>query len=92
MGLDVYLRRDIANVLRSTAAANLGATGTALDVLSEVGVGISQEKLVKVYQAAFLQALLCVGLGFGLEPSDGATVRQVEQGQAAIPSWVEINQ
>ncbi len=31
MGLDIYLRRDIANVLRATACANEGAESTSAE-------------------------------------------------------------
>lgn len=33
MGLDMYFRRDIANVLRATACASEGAAGLAMDIL-----------------------------------------------------------
>ena len=97
MGLDVYFRRDIANVLRATACASEGATGLALELMGDPELqaqletaGIPPAQLVKIYRAGFLRALVSVGLGFGLEPSNRETVRQVEHGAAALPSWVEV--
>lgn len=89
-GLNVYFRHDLANFLKSAAAANLGATNLALEMQGGQFDGIPQEVLTRVYRRGFFAALLAVGLAVGLEPSDGATVQQLERGQAAIPSWVEI--
>jgi hypothetical protein len=68
VGLDVYFRRDIANVLRSAAVANTD-TGDRRD--------------------AFIQALVAVGLAFGLEPTPQATALQIQSGQRATPKWVD---
>ena len=38
MALDVYFRRDIANILRATACASEGAAGLALELLGEAGL------------------------------------------------------
>jgi len=93
MGLDVYFRRDIGNILHAAAATHLGATGTALNLLEKVGAAsIRQQDAIQFYRAGFLQALLVVGLAVDLEPSDGATIPQIERGQVAIPSWVERRQ
>ena len=62
-----------------------------LTALQDVKVDLPQEAAVRVYRAAFLQALTVVGLAFGLEPRGGATVEQVGRGQAAIPSWGEAS-
>jgi hypothetical protein len=71
MALDVYFRRDIANILRATACASEGAAGLALELLgdAELGdAGISQERLLQVYRQGVRHALVSVGLAFGLEP------------------------
>lgn len=77
MGLDVYFRRDIANVLRATACASEGSAGLALELLGEhgglVGEGaladeLDPEKLLQVYRQGVRHALVSVGLAFGLEP------------------------
>ena len=75
MGLDVYFRRDIANVLRATACASEGAAGLALELVGDSpghgpggqGLGDS-EKLLQVYRQGVRHALISVGLAFGLEP------------------------
>ena len=74
MGLDVYFRRDIANVLRATACASEGSAGLALELLGEQAaceckaVGADPEKLLHVYRQGVRHALVSVGLAFGLEP------------------------
>lgn len=67
MGLDVYFRRDIANVLRATACASEGSVSLTLELLSECGV-LDQEKLLQAYRLGVRNTLLSVGLAFGLEP------------------------
>lgn len=69
MGFDVYFRRDIADVLRATACASEGAAGLALEPVGDAGLsGVEQEKLLQAYRQGVRQALISVGLGFGLEP------------------------
>ena len=75
MGLDVYFRRDIANVLRATACASDGSMGLAVELLGDPEIchkleaaGIPQEKLLQVYRQGVRNTLLSVGLAFGLEP------------------------
>jgi hypothetical protein len=75
VGLDVYFRRDIANVLRATACASDGSMGLAAEVLGDPelcrrldAAGIPQEKLLQVYRHGVRNTLLSVGLAFGLEP------------------------
>jgi hypothetical protein len=68
VGLDVYYRRDIANILRAVAVSNTD-TGDRRD--------------------AFIQALVAVGLAFGLEPAPQATALQIQSGQRVTPQWVE---
>jgi hypothetical protein len=77
MGLDVYFRRDIANVLRATACASEGSVGLALELVGERGALASEgtlghdsdpEKLLQVYRQGVRHALISVGLAFGLEP------------------------
>jgi hypothetical protein len=77
MGLDVYFRRDIANILRATACASEGSAGLALELVCEIGDPGHEhdhEKLLQVYRQGVRQALLSVGLAFGLEPV-GASVQ-----------------
>ena len=75
MGLDVYFRRDIANILRATACASEGAAGLALELVGDAelcakpdSVGIPQEKMLQMYRQGVAHALVSVGLAFGLEP------------------------
>jgi len=77
MALDVYFRRDIANILRATACASEGAAGLALELLGDAslvddatlsGAGVPQERLLQVYRQGVRHALVSVGLAFGLEP------------------------
>ena len=85
MGLDVYFRRDIANVLRATACASEGAMGLALELVE----GVDPEKLLEVYRQGQRHALVSVGLAFGLEPVGSVVqVEQVNQGQVAL-LWAE---
>ena len=42
MSLDIYLRRDIANVLRGVSFAGEGAAGLALGVLNQAGLDVAQ--------------------------------------------------
>ena len=51
MGIDVYLRRDIANVLRATACASEGAAGLALNILGTTEDGISSDLRAKLDEA-----------------------------------------
>ena len=78
MGLDVYFRRDIANVLRATACATEGAAREG---------DVSEE-----YKRGVRNALVSVGLAFGLEPV--GSVVQVEQGHQSIAGllWAESPQ
>jgi hypothetical protein len=70
MGLDVYFRRDIANVLRATACASEGSAGLALELVRKDTLAheLDQEKLLQVYRQGVRHALVSVGLAFGLEP------------------------
>ena len=102
MGLDVYFRRDIANVLRATACASEGSIGVAIQLLGDPelchqldAAGIPQEKLLQVYRLGVRNTLLSVGLAFGLEarPMGGSTSVQrtpeVTPGLAGL-LWAEI--
>ena len=76
MGLDVYFRRDIANVLRATACASEGSAGLALELVGDVDLPLTDipaEKLLLVYRQGVRQALVSVGLAFGLEPVGAGT-------------------
>lgn len=72
MGLDVYFRRDIANVLRATACASEGSMSTAVQLLGDTGIvgahGMDVEQTVQIYRQGVRNTLLSVGLAFGLEP------------------------
>lgn len=70
MGLDVYFRRDIANVLRATACASDGSARLALEIIGEpedLTAQSDQEKLLQVYRQGVRHALVSVGLAFGLD-------------------------
>jgi hypothetical protein len=69
LGLDVYRRQDIANVLRATAAASEGSAGLALELVSgDDELVADPEKLLQVYRQGVCHALVSMGLAFGLEP------------------------
>ena len=98
MGLDVYFGRDIANALRATACASEGSMGLAVELLGDPGGRTSvaeQEKLMQAYRLGVRNALLSVGLAFGLEahPGDGSPGVQrkpgVTPGLAGL-LWAEI--
>lgn len=98
MGLDVYFRQDIANVLRATACASDGAMGVAADLIGDPelchkldAAGIPREKLLQVYRQGVRNALLSVGLAFGLEPAPPSVQRQpgATPGLAGL-LWAEI--
>ena len=98
MGLDVYFRRDIANVLVAVASASGGATGLAGDLLADpelrtqlVAAGIPQEKLLQVYQRGVRNTLVSLGLAFGLEPvGPSAQTRPGVSPPVAGLLWAEI--
>ncbi|NIV33111.1 MAG: hypothetical protein GWN58_27780 [Anaerolineae bacterium] len=100
MGLDVYFRRDIANVLRATACASDGSMGVAIQLLGDPELcqqldeaGIPQEKLLQAYQMGVRNTLLSVGLAFGLEPVRASVQRrpEVSPGLAGL-LWAEAPQ
>ena len=79
MGLDVYFRRDIANVLRATACASEGAAQMAtLDTVQ-----------LDAYRQGVRNTLLAVGLAFGLEPV-GPQVQRGASPPLAGLLWAEI--
>jgi len=79
MGLDVYFRRDIANVLRATACASDGSMQIA---------GLDTQE-AQAYRLGVRNALLSVGLAFGLEPV-GPQVRPGGSPPLAGLLWAEI--
>jgi hypothetical protein len=98
VGLDVYFRRDIANVLRATAYASDGSMGVAVQLLGDPelchqldAAGIPHEKLLQVYRQGVRNTLLSVGLAFGLEPVGPGVQRkpEVAPGLAGL-LWAEI--
>ena len=80
VGLDVYFRRDIANVLQAMACASEGSSGLAVELLADPelrvklddaalgGAGMPMEQLLRVYRRGVRNTLVSVGLAFGLEP------------------------
>jgi hypothetical protein len=89
MALDIYFKRDIANVLRSTACASEGSAGLVLELTrssertaeaAQRETGIPPERLLQAYREGVAHALVSVGLAFGLEPV-GADA-QPKQGNA----------
>ena len=75
MALDIYFKRDIANVLRSTACASEGSAGLVLELARssepeavQHETGIPPERLLQAYREGVAHALVSVGLAFGLEP------------------------
>lgn len=95
MGLDVYFRRDIANALRATACASDGSMGLAVELLGETGAygTCDSEKLLQAYRQGVRNALLSVGLAFGLEPvGPSVPVRPGSSPALAGLLWAEIPQ
>ncbi len=89
MGLDVFFRRDAANFLRATARAMVGP----LTLSEELVVNVSAEeeqRLIAAYRAGASDALVSVGLAFGLEPVGAGTQRapEVTPGLAGL-LWAE---
>jgi hypothetical protein len=77
MALDIYFKRDIANVLRSTACASECSAGLVLELArsserateaAQREAGIPPERLLQAYREGVAHALVSVGLAFGLEP------------------------
>jgi hypothetical protein len=92
MGLDVYFRRDIANVLRATACASEGSAVLALELVREGTLAHEPdpEKLLQVYRQGVRHALVSVGLAFGLEPvGTGAQPRPGVSPPLAGLLWAE---
>jgi hypothetical protein len=102
VGLDVYFRQDVANILRATACASEGAAGLAVELasdselrakLEEAGISaeqLSSELLLNVYRQGVRNALIAVGLAFGLEPvGPGVQVRTKEGEPLAGLLWAE---
>lgn len=85
MGLDVYLRRDVAHNLRAAAMSSEAAITLALDGLSDP----AKQNELRSYRRGYMAALVTLGLSFGLEPETGANVQQIEKGKTAIPTWTE---
>jgi hypothetical protein len=69
--LNVYVQRDIANVLQAMACASEGSARFAVDLLTQPS-GVSdeaeREKLLQAYRQGVCNTLVSVGLAFGLEP------------------------
>ena len=84
MGLDVFFRRDIANILRATACASEGSASLALKLVCEAQLTreADPEKLMQIYRQGVRHTLVSVGLAFGLEPM---TNQQGDKG----PIWIE---
>ena len=93
MGLDVYFRRDIANVLRATACASEGTAGLAIELVGELGLSVSgpsAEDSLRIYRQAVRHTLISVGLAFGLEPiAPGAQARPDASTALAGLLWAE---
>ncbi len=94
MGLDVYFRRDIANVLRAVACSSEGSAGLALELLADPGEVVSeveQERLLRVYRRGVRNTLVSVGLAFGLE-AVGPSVQTRPGVSPAVAGllWAEI--
>ena len=87
MGLDVYFRRDIANVLRATACSNEGSVGLALELVGDADA----ERLLDIYRQGQRHALVSVGLAFGLEPQ-GTQVKPGQKPPVAGLLWAEAPQ
>ena len=98
MGLDVYFRRDIANVLQAVACASEGSAGLAVELLADPELcgkldqaGVPLEQLLRVYRQGVRNTLLSVGLAFGLEPvGPGVQVRPGISPALAGLLWDEI--
>jgi len=94
MGLDVYFRRDIANVLRATACASEGGVSLAVELLNSPeprSETTDQKMLIAAYRQGVLNTLVSVGLAFGLETV--GSQKQVREGvspQVAGLLWAEI--
>jgi len=71
LGLDVYLRRDIANALRATACASEGAIGHSLKLTNTTGANpetYTRADMLNAYKQGQHNTLVSLGLAFGLVP------------------------
>ena len=90
MGLDVYFRHDIANILRATACASEASTGLFVELIGDVSTA-EQEKLARVHRQAVRSTLVALGLAFGLEPvGPGAQMRPGTSPPLAGLLWAEV--
>lgn len=91
MGLDVYFRGDIANVLRATAVASGGAMGMGAAIPPEILSGAETpeeaEKRILAYRLGVRNTLLSIGLAFGLEPKE-SDIRRADNPLAGL-LWAE---
>jgi hypothetical protein len=72
VGIEIYHKREIADVLRATACASEGSARLALGLLGDADlctVGAPPERLLHAYRQGVAHALISVGLALGLEPA-----------------------
>lgn len=67
MGLDIWFKDDIANILRAADEANLSAL-VAGEGVSGAGDGEPATELRCAYRHGFVAALMTLALAFGLPP------------------------
>jgi hypothetical protein len=73
MGLDVYFRSDVANILRAVAKTDRSAQAVYFE---------NDGEFQSAYHLGFQAALTAVGLGFGLEP-------MIDQSESRGPIWID---
>jgi hypothetical protein len=92
--LDVFYRTDIANVLRATSCACEGPIRLTVELLGDRSTlddcgrleESDQEKLLRAYRQGVRNALLSVGVAFGLEP----VVPSIQRTSGASPELAEL--
>lgn len=86
--MDIFFRRDIANVLKATACASEGAAEMAAHLLGAE----DQEQLLRAYRMGVHNALVSVGLGVGLVLTEAPGKRREVQPPLAGLLWVETKE
>ena len=71
MGLDIWFKDDIANILRPANEANLSALAASEDVAAIGGTAEPAVELRGAYRQGFVAALVTLALALGL-PAPGA--------------------
>jgi hypothetical protein len=92
MGMDIWFKEDIANILRAADEANLSALAAGEDVCMAGVVGGPTLELRGAYRRGFVAALVTLALALGLPPPimDGnvkSAMAQTVTASRVLPPW-----